>query len=127
MVTFPAPHLPAYTHTSLLYLYLHLKQVSSLLHRGLPFLLLISTPLPHTVQLEAPKVEGGVVLTVGMGDVGQLGLGPDVEEKTRPGVVDLPEGIVAIAAGGLHTVCLDKNGKVRVCASVFMIIIFHLH
>lgn len=68
-----------------------------------------------TVQLEAPKVEGGVVLTVGMGDIGQLGLGPDVEERTRPGVVNLPEDIVAIAAGGLHTVCLDKNGKVRAC------------
>lgn len=61
-----------------------------------------------------PQVDSGVVLTVGMGDVGQLGLGPDVEEKTRPAVVDLPEGIVAIAAGGLHTVCLDKNGKVTI-------------
>ena len=51
--------------------------------------------------------------------MGQLGLGPDVEEKTRPAVVDLPEGIVAIAAGGLHTVCLDKNGKV----SIYLVII----
>lgn len=65
------------------------------------------------LQLEAPKVEGGVVLTVGMGDIGQLGLGPDVQEKTRPGLVNLSEDIVAIAAGGLHTVCLDKNGKIH--------------
>ncbi|KAG0717379.1 Regulator of chromosome condensation [Chionoecetes opilio] len=65
------------------------------------------------LHLELPQVDNGVVLTVGMGDVGQLGLGPDVEEKTRPASVDLPEGIVAIAAGGLHTVCLDKKGKVH--------------
>uniref|UniRef100_A0A0P4WC77 RCC1-like domain-containing protein n=1 Tax=Scylla olivacea TaxID=85551 RepID=A0A0P4WC77_SCYOL len=70
-------------------------------------------PKKVKLQLEVPQVDSGVVLTVGMGDVGQLGLGPDVEEKTRPAVVDLPEGIVAIAAGGLHTVCLDKNGKVH--------------
>ncbi|XP_045583192.1 regulator of chromosome condensation [Procambarus clarkii] len=64
------------------------------------------------VKLEAPKVENGVLLTVGMGDIGQLGLGPDVEEKTRPAVVTSLSDIVAIAAGGLHSVCLDKTGKV---------------
>ncbi|XP_071515254.1 regulator of chromosome condensation-like isoform X1 [Panulirus ornatus] len=66
----------------------------------------------HWLNLEAPKVEGGVVLTVGMGDIGQLGLGPDVEEKTRPGVVPSLNDIVAVAAGGLHSLCLDKDGKV---------------
>lgn len=64
------------------------------------------------VNLEAPNVQGGVVLTVGMGDIGQLGLGEDVQEKTRPGLVPDLKDIVAIAAGGLHTVCLDKAGKV---------------
>lgn len=73
-------------------------------------------------------MESGVVLTVGMGDVGQLGLGPDVEEKSRPALVDLPEGIVAIAAGGLHTVCLDKKGKVGiihacVCACLYVVLV----
>ncbi|XP_069959978.1 regulator of chromosome condensation-like isoform X3 [Cherax quadricarinatus] len=63
------------------------------------------------VTLEAPNVENGVVLTVGMGDVGQLGLGPDVEEKTRPAVVPALSDIVAIAAGGLHSVFLDTAGK----------------
>lgn len=47
-----------------------------------------------------------------MGDVGQLGLGEDVEEKTRPGLVPDLENIVAVAAGGLHSVVLDKDGKV---------------
>ncbi|XP_066971514.1 regulator of chromosome condensation [Macrobrachium rosenbergii] len=65
------------------------------------------------VTLEAPKINGGVVLTVGMGDIGQLGLGDGVEEKTRPALVPDLEDIVAIAAGGLHTVCLDKSGKVH--------------
>ncbi|XP_069959972.1 regulator of chromosome condensation-like isoform X1 [Cherax quadricarinatus] len=67
------------------------------------------------VTLEAPNVENGVVLTVGMGDVGQLGLGPDVEEKTRPAVVPALSDIVAIAAGGLHSVFLDTAGKVYTC------------
>ncbi|KAK4303800.1 hypothetical protein Pmani_024218 [Petrolisthes manimaculis] len=65
------------------------------------------------VQLEAPQVTGGVILTVGMGDIGQLGLGPDVEEKSLPAVVPSLTDIVAVAAGGLHTVCIDKAGKVR--------------
>lgn len=71
------------------------------------------------MNLEAPKVEGGVVLTVGMGDIGQLGLGPDTEEKTRPAVVPGLSDIIAIAAGGLHSMCLDKAGKVRICGKVF--------
>ncbi|KAK7079130.1 Regulator of chromosome condensation [Halocaridina rubra] len=65
------------------------------------------------VTLEIPDVEEGVVLTVGMGDVGQLGLGEDIQEKTRPALVPDLKNIVAIAAGGLHTVCLDKTGKVH--------------
>lgn len=66
------------------------------------------------VKLSAPEVTGGVVLTVGMGDIGQLGMGPDVEEKTRVAVVPgLPDNIVSICAGGLHSVCLDSQGKVH--------------
>ncbi|CAG5093829.1 Similar to RCC1: Regulator of chromosome condensation (Mesocricetus auratus), partial [Cotesia congregata] len=54
----------------------------------------------------------GVALTVGQGDVGQLGLGEDVMEKTRPAVIPGHNDIVAIAAGGMHNVCLTKSGKV---------------
>ena len=81
------------------------------------------------------------MLTVGQGDTGQLGLGEDVMEKTRPQVLisrDLPqtclpasawrylrfsyllqvvngiESAVDVAAGGMHTAVLDSNGKVSV-------------
>jgi len=54
----------------------------------------------------------GHVLTVGQGDTGQLGLGEDVMEKTRPGLVKDVEDAVEVVAGGMHTVVLDKNGHV---------------
>ena len=57
----------------------------------------------------------GVALTLGEGDVGQLGLGPDVMERVKPAVVpDLPENVVQVCAGGMHTVCLTADGKVCV-------------
>ncbi|XP_044016380.1 regulator of chromosome condensation-like [Aphidius gifuensis] len=55
---------------------------------------------------------GGVVLAVGQSDVGQLGLGEDVLEKTRFAVIPNYTDIVAIAAGGMHNVCLTKTGNV---------------
>ncbi|KAJ8681275.1 hypothetical protein QAD02_017062 [Eretmocerus hayati] len=55
---------------------------------------------------------GGIVLTCGQGDVGQLGLGEDVLEKTRFAAIPEHKNIVAIAAGGMHNVCLTKEGKV---------------
>lgn len=48
----------------------------------------------------------------GAGDVGQLGLGADVLEKTRPALVNIEHEIVDICAGGMHTVCLTIKGKV---------------
>lgn len=54
----------------------------------------------------------GIVLACGQGDVGQLGLGEDVLEKTRFAVIPDHTNIVAIAAGGMHNVCLTKEGKV---------------
>lgn len=55
---------------------------------------------------------GGIVLACGQGDVGQLGLGEDVLEKTRFAVIPDHKNIVAIAAGGMHNVCLTQEGKV---------------
>lgn len=63
--------------------------------------------------------ESGVVLVTGAGDVGQLGLGPDVMEKTRFTVVNLDHEIVDVCAGGVHTVCLTKDGKVSRCRLLF--------
>lgn len=39
----------------------------------------------------------GVVLTVGEGDVGQLGLGPDVLERSRCALVSLPEDCIQVS------------------------------
>ncbi|XP_026673814.1 regulator of chromosome condensation, partial [Ceratina calcarata] len=55
---------------------------------------------------------GGVLLVFGQGDVGQLGLGEDVVEKTRPAIIPGYQDIIAVAAGGMHNVCLRKTGEV---------------
>lgn len=52
------------------------------------------------------------MLTLGQGDVGQLGLGENVMERKKPAVVTIPEDIVQAEAGGMHTVCLSKSGQV---------------
>lgn len=57
--------------------------------------------------------EAGHVLVFGMGDVGQLGLGEDVLERKKPALVSLPEKIVQVVAGGMHTVCVSDSGNVR--------------
>lgn len=57
--------------------------------------------------------EAGHVLVLGMGDVGQLGLGEDVLERKKPALVSLPEKIVQVVAGGMHTACLSDTGNVR--------------
>jgi len=55
----------------------------------------------------------GYVLTVGQGDTGQLGLGEDVMEKSRPQVVAGISSAVDVAAGGMHTAVLDIEGTVH--------------
>ena len=54
----------------------------------------------------------GTVLTLGEGDTGQLGQGPDTMERMRPGVVTLPDPVNQVVAGGMHTVCLTNKGEV---------------
>lgn len=56
--------------------------------------------------------KGGKIYAAGQGDVGQLGLGEDVMEKSRFTPLPNLENIVAIAAGGMHSVCLTSDGKV---------------
>ena len=57
--------------------------------------------------------KAGLVLSLGTGDTGQLGLGEDILERSKPALVKGVEGqIVSIAAGGMHTVCLTKDGLV---------------
>lgn len=56
--------------------------------------------------------EVGQVLVLGQGDVGQLGLGESITERKKPALVSLPEKIVQVVAGGMHTVCLSETGQV---------------
>ena len=62
----------------------------------------------------------GVVLACGEGDVGQLGLGPDVMEKSRPALVNIDgQKIVSAVAGGMHTICLTNKGEVSKLKSCY--------
>lgn len=78
-----------------------------------------STAVEHEKDLKKVKVyhgshakEAGQVLVLGQGDVGQLGQGEDVIERKKPALLSLPEKIVQVAAGGMHTVCLSDSGNV---------------
>lgn len=54
----------------------------------------------------------GVVLTCGQNDVGQLGLGTEIMERTRLAFVDMADPVIQVVAGGMHTVCLTSTGQV---------------
>ena len=55
----------------------------------------------------------GAVLTVGEGDTGQLGLGPDTMDCKRVKLVpQLEKDVIDVYAGGMHTLCLTADGKV---------------
>lgn len=72
---------------------------------------------PFVVEIVVPirqKRGTGVVLAMGQGDVGQLGLGPDILEKSRPSLVDKVKDIIDVVAGGMHTVCLTSKGLLLV-------------
>ncbi|XP_057689269.1 regulator of chromosome condensation [Corythoichthys intestinalis] len=56
--------------------------------------------------------EAGHVLVLGQGDVGQLGLGEEISQRKKPALLTLPEKIVQVTAGGMHTVCLSETGVV---------------
>ncbi|XP_053563000.1 regulator of chromosome condensation [Bombina bombina] len=71
-----------------------------------------SEPKKSKVTHKSHGSIGGLVLTLGQGDVGQLGLGEDVMERKKPALVTLPEKIVQAVAGGMHTVCLGESGNI---------------
>ena len=56
----------------------------------------------------------GLVLTLGEGDVGQLGLGEEIMERKRPAIVPsiADRSVVQVVCGGMHTVALTTDGKV---------------
>ena len=58
-------------------------------------------------------VKPGFVLSVGENLSNQLGLGPDIDNRKKPQLVkDLPENVIKIAAGGMHSACLTEDGVV---------------
>jgi len=65
----------------------------------------------------------GFVLAIGEGDTGQLGLGPDVLDRSKPAHVDLPAAVIQICAGGMHSACLTVGGEVSSsnCWNVYLI------
>ncbi|XP_022092763.1 regulator of chromosome condensation-like [Acanthaster planci] len=72
--------------------------------------------VPPTLAHRSYRTQEGHVLTLGQGDVGQLGLGEDMYERKKPTLVPLPDGaqgkIVEAIAGGMHTVCLTSAGEI---------------
>jgi len=71
------------------------------------------TNAKRAIKLSFRHTRGtGTVLTVGQGDTGQLGLGEDVMEKSRPAPVNSIKDAVDAVAGGMHTAVLDKEGQV---------------
>lgn len=64
--------------------------------------------------LEVPKRPTivGNLLSCGQNEVGQLGLGEDVPEKTRPAIIANVSNVVDIKAGGMHSLYLTGEGKI---------------
>jgi alpha-tubulin suppressor-like RCC1 family protein len=77
------------------------RSASQVLHRAVP-------------QLIVATCNPGVVLTFGQNDVGQLGLGESVLERTSPTLLSSVDHVIDLCAGGMHTVCLTEYGEVRV-------------
>ena len=65
------------------------------------------------LEKSSKEAKAGSVLSLGTGDTGQLGLGEDITERTKPALVAGVKGkVMAVAAGGMHTICVTTDGKV---------------
>ncbi len=69
-------------------------------------IVVIAAGLNHSVALR----KDGTVLTWGSDEFGQLGDGAALDDKTTPVIISGASNIVAIAAGGLHTLALKSDG-----------------
>lgn len=78
------------------------------------FFKFIITAAVGTPERRFPSLLSGVILTFGQGDVGQLGLGPDIMEKGRPTLIPNLSDLIDVRAGGMHTICLNKKGEVPI-------------
>lgn len=69
----------------------------------------------NTINLPIPTLseKKGNLLVCGQNELGQLGFNPDdVLEKTRPALQAQVADIVDVKAGGLHSLCLTKDGRI---------------
>lgn len=73
----------------------------------------VSVVASKKLKLDFRQSREGVVLSLGQGDTGQLGLGCDIMERSKPALVKDLTGVVDVVAGGMHTVCLTKTGEVN--------------
>lgn len=76
-----------------------------------------NTPIKgKSVELIGPVErphKAGLVLAVGENLSNQLGLGSEIDNRKKPQLVkELPDDVVQIAAGGMHSACLTKDGTV---------------
>lgn len=58
----------------------------------------------------------GKVFVFGTGDTGQLGLGEDMLERKRPMPLKALDGeeIIDVVSGGMHSIAITKEGKVKI-------------
>lgn len=58
-------------------------------------------------------VNPGFALAMGENLSNQLGLGPDIDNRKKPQIIkDLPENVIQVASGGMHSACLTEDGIV---------------
>lgn len=59
-------------------------------------------------------VNPGFALAMGENLSNQLGLGPDIDNRKKPQIIkDLPENVIQVASGGMHSACLTEDGIVN--------------
>ncbi|CAL8097146.1 unnamed protein product [Calicophoron daubneyi] len=103
---------------------LHMETPSKKRRKVVPSMVTVKQPVAPQTIYTVP----GTPLVFGVGDTGQLGLGPDLTERSRPsrfnaagwGALLLDEKtaetfFTQVCAGGMHTVCLTANGRVITC------------
>ncbi len=66
-----------------------------------------------SVSIDRGTTKPGFVLACGENLSNQLGMGSEIDDRKRPQLVkDLPENIIQIAAGGMHSAVLTHDGIV---------------
>eukprot|EP01084_Bolivina_argentea_P202749 346347_1 len=86
----------------------HIKNIMS---ENVDQLIDIQSSETHTLFL----TKKGNVYGIGKNDSGQLGLGVNIPEVNIPTLIPFKQKIKAIATGKLHSLFLNKDGKMLVC------------